>query len=246
MLLDLLEEKSVTPAELSLSKALFGAESWNESFRADIEEQLELSVTDNYGLTEVMGPGVSFECEEKKGLHISEDHFIPEIIDPDSGEILSEGEKGELVLTTITKEGYPLIRYRTGDITSLRSEPCSCGREFIRMSRVVGRVDDMIILNGQNMFPTQFEQILTDVVGKTPNYQLLVDRKENIDELEIQIEVPQDIFNDEMKTLNRIERDVLHEVKEKLDFVPKVTLVEPRSIVRKMKQSRVIDLRKND
>ena len=246
MLLDLLEEKSVTPAELSLSKALFGAESWNESFRAVIEEQLELSVTDNYGLTEVMGPGVSFECEEKKGLHISEDHFIPEIIDPDSGEILREGEKGELVLTTITKEGYPLIRYRTGDITSLTSKPCSCGREFIRMSRVVGRVDDMIILNGQNMFPTQFEQILTDVVGKTPNYQLLVDRKENIDELEIQIEVPQDIFNDEMKTLNRIERDVLHEVKEKLDFVPKVTLVEPRSIVRKMKQSRVIDLRKND
>ena len=244
MLLELLDEKSVTPAELSLSRALFGAESWNESFRTEIEDQLELSVTDNYGLTEVMGPGVSYECEEKNGLHISEDHFIPEIIDPDSGEILPEGEKGELVLTTITKEGYPLIRYKTGDITSLIAEPCSCGRGFIRMTRVLGRVDDMIILNGQNMFPTQFEQILTDVVGKTPNYQLKVDRKDNIDQLEIQIEVPQDIFNDEMKTLNRIERDVVREVKEKLDFMPKVTLVEPRSIVRKMKQSRVIDLRK--
>jgi phenylacetate-CoA ligase len=246
MLLELLDEKSVTPAELSLSKALFGAESWNESFRKEIEEQLELSVTDNYGLTEVMGPGVSYECEEKKGLHISEDHFIPEIIDPDSGKILGEGEKGELVLTTITKEAYPLIRYRTGDICSLVTEPCSCGRGFIRMTRVLGRVDDMIILNGQNMFPVQFEQILTDVVGKTPNYQLIVDRKDNIDQLEIQIEVPQDVFNDEMKTLNRIEREVLREVKEKLDFVPKITLVEPRSIVRKMKQSRVIDLRKSD
>jgi phenylacetate-CoA ligase len=126
------------------------------------------------------------------------------------------------------------------------TEPCPCGRGFIRMSRVVGRVDDMIILNGQNMFPTQFEQILTDVVGKTPNYQLIVDRKDNIDQLEIQIEVPQDLFNDEIKTLNRIENDALHEVKERLDFVPKVTLVEPRSIVRKMKQSRVIDLRKTD
>ena len=246
MLLEIFDEKSVTPAELSLSRALFGAESWNESFRIEIEEKLQLSVTDNYGLTEVMGPGVSYECEEKKSLHISEDHFIPEIIDPDSGEILPEGEKGELVLTTITKEGYPLIRYRTGDITSLIAEPCVCGRGFIRMSRVLGRVDDMIILNGQNMFPTQFEQILTDVVGKIPSYQLLVDRKGNIDQLEIQIEVPQDIFNDEVKTLNRIERDIVRDVKEKLDFVPKVTLVEPRSIVRKMKQSRVIDLRKPD
>jgi phenylacetate-CoA ligase len=246
LLCELLDEKSVTPAELSLSKALFGAEPWNESFRAEIEEQLELSVTDNYGLTEVMGPGVSYECEEKNGLHISEDHFIPEIIDPDSGEILGRGEKGELVLTTITKEAYPLIRFRTGDITSLMTEPCPCGRGFIRMSRVLGRVDDMIILNGQNMFPTQFEQILTDVVGKTPNYQLIVDRKDNIDQLEIQIEVPEDIFNDEIKTLNRIEHDALDEVKERLDFVPKVTLVEPRSIVRKMKQSRVIDLRKTD
>jgi phenylacetate-CoA ligase len=245
-LLELLDEKSVTPAELALSKALFGAESWNESFRTEIEEQLDLSVTDNYGLTEVMGPGVSYECEEKKGLHISEDHFIPEIIDPDSGEILTEGKKGELVITTITKEAYPLIRYRTGDITSLITEPCTCGRGFTRMTRVFGRIDDMIILNGQNMFPTQFEQILTEVVGKTPNYQLVVDRKDNIDQLEIQIEVSQDIFDDEVKTLNRIERDVVREVKEKLGFVPRATLVEPRSIVRRMKQSRVIDLRRPD
>jgi phenylacetate-CoA ligase len=244
LLLEMIGEKSVSPAELELSKALFGAESWNEGFREEIEDKLDLSVTDNYGLTEVIGPGVSYECKEKKGLHISEDHFIPEIIDPETGEILGTGEKGELVITTITKEGYPLIRYRTGDITSLITKPCPCGRGFVRMTRVVGRLDDMIILNGQNMFPSQFEQILTDVVGKTPNYQLVVDRKENIDELEIQIEVSQDIFDDEIKTLNRIEREVVRDVKERLDFIPRVTLVEPRSIVRRMQQSRVIDLRK--
>ncbi len=246
LLLEIIEERSVSPAELELSKALLGAESWNESFRNEIEDQLDISVTDNYGLTEIIGPGVSYECGEKKGLHISEDHFIPEIIDPETGDILGAGEKGELVITTITKEAYPLIRYRTGDITSLITEPCPCGRGFARMTRVFGRIDDMIILNGQNMFPSQFEQILTDVVGKTPNYQLVVERKDNIDELEIQIEVSQDIFDDEIKALNRIEREVVRDVKERLDFVPRVTLVEPRSMVRRMKQSRVIDLRKSE
>ena len=166
------------------------------------------------------------------------------MIDPETGELLPPGQKGELVITTITKEAYPLIRYRTGDITSLMSEPCPCGRSSVRMSRVFGRLDDMIILNGQNMFPALFEQILTEVIGKTPSYQLVVDRKDNIDHLDIQIEISQDIFDDEIKTLNRIERGVVREVKERLDFVPRVTLVEPRSIVRRMKQSRVIDLRK--
>jgi phenylacetate-CoA ligase len=246
LLLDIMDTKSVTPAELALSKALFGAEPWSESLRRKIEEQLDLSATDNYGLTEIVGPGVSYECELKKGLHISEDHFIPEIIDPETGDLLPAGRKGELVITTITKEGYPLIRYRTGDITSLTDEPCGCGRSSRRMSRVFGRIDDMIILNGQNMFPVQFEQILTDVIGRAPNYQLVVDRRENVDELEIQIEVSPDIFDDEIKTLNRIERDVVREVKERLDFVPRVTLVEPRSIPRKMKQNSVIDLRKSE
>jgi phenylacetate-CoA ligase len=244
LLLEMIDEKSVTAAELALSKALFGAEPWNERFRKEIEDQLDLSVTDNYGLTEVIGPGVSYECAEKNGLHVSEDHFIPEIIDPDTGELREPGQKGELVITTITKEGYPLIRYRTGDITSLIVDPCPCGRSFLRMTRVYDRIDNMIILNGKNMFPTQFEQILTEVIGKTPNYQLVVDRKENVDELEIQIEISQDIFNDEIKTLNRIERGVVREVKERLDFIPRVTLVEPRSIIRKMQQSRVIDMRK--
>ena len=244
LLLEMIDEKSVTPAELSLRRALLGAEPWNESFRNEMEEQLDLDVTDNYGLTEIMGPGVSYECGEKKGLHIAEDHFIPEVIDPKTGELLPHGEKGELVITTITKEAYPLIRYRTGDITSLMTEPCPCGRSLVRMTRVFGRIDDMIILNGQNMFPAQFEQILTEVIGATPNYQLVVSQEDNIDQLEIQIEVSQDIFDDEIKTLNRIERGVAREVKERLDFVPRITLVEPRSIVRRMKQSRVIDLRK--
>jgi phenylacetate-CoA ligase len=246
LLFENIEERSITAAELALSKALLGAEPWSERFRNSMEERFDLSITDNYGLTEIMGPGVSYECPEKDGLHISEDHFIPEIIDPDSGQILPAGQKGELVITTITKEGYPLIRYRTGDITSLKPKPCACGRSLVRMARVHGRIDDMIILNGQNMFSSQFEQILTDIVGKTPNYQLVVDRKDNIDELEIQIEVSQDIFNDEVKTLNRIEQAVSREVKERLDFVPKVTLVEPRSIVKRMKQSRVMDLREKE
>jgi phenylacetate-CoA ligase len=246
LLVEMIDERSVTPAELSLRRGLFGAEPWNETFRQELEEHLGISVTDNYGLTEVMGPGVSYECEEKNGLHISEDHFIPEVIDPETGELLPAGKKGELVITTITKEAYPLIRYRTGDITSLIVEPCPCGRSSVRMSRVFGRIDDMIILNGQNMFPALFEQILTEVIGKTPSYQLVVHRKDNKDQLDIQIEISQDIFDDEIKTLNRIERGVVREVKERLDFVPRVTLVEPRSIVRRMKQSRVIDLRKQE
>jgi phenylacetate-CoA ligase len=242
--MEILEEKSITPAELSLSKALFGAEPWNETFRVEIEEQLDLTVTDNYGLTEIIGPGVSYECGEKSGLHIPEDHFIPEIIDPDTEKILPMGTKGELVLTTITKEAYPLIRYRTGDLTSLMAEPCPCGRSSVKMSRVFERIDDMIILNGRNMFPSQFEGILTEAIGMTPNYQLIVDRVDNLDEMEIQIEVSQDIFDDEMKKLNELEIVVVRDVKEKFDFIPKVTLVEPRSLKRKMKKRRVIDKRK--
>ncbi len=244
LLMEILEEKSITPAELSLSKALLGAEPWNERFRIEIEEQLDLSVTDNYGLTEIIGPGVSYECGEKAGLHIPEDHFIPEIIDPKTEKNLPPGEKGELVITTITKEAYPLIRYRTGDLTSLITEPCPCGRSSVRMARVFERIDDMIILNGQNMFPSQFEGILSEAIGMTPNYQLIVDRDDNLDKMEIQIEVSQDIFDDEMKKLNELEIEVVREVKEKFDFIPKVTLVEPRTLKRKMKKSRVVDRRK--
>jgi phenylacetate-CoA ligase len=242
-LCEVLAEKGVTPAELSLRIGLLGAEPWSETLRKEIEDYLSISVTDNYGLTEVIGPGVSFECENKNGLHISEDHFIPEIISPETGKPLGPGEQGELVLTTITKEAYPLIRYRTGDLTQLFYEECSCGRTFVKMKRVFERIDDMIILNGQNMFPSQFEKILTNIIGKTPNFQLVVDRKENLDKLEIQVEVSGDIFDDEMKKLTELELHIIKEVKAHLNLVPDVRLVEPRTIKKDMKKSRVIDLR---
>ncbi|MCK5570215.1 MAG: phenylacetate--CoA ligase [Spirochaetes bacterium] len=242
-LFEVMNEKGITPAELSLSKGLFGAEPWNESFRKEIEEKLSISVTDNYGLTEIIGPGVSFECEHKNGLHISEDHFIPEIIDPDTGSVLGPGEKGELVLTTITKEAYPLIRYRTGDLTCLYYEPCACGRTLTKMGKIFERIDDMIILNGQNMFPSQFEQILTEAIGTAPKFQLVIDKKETLDELEIQVEISGDFFFDEMKKLAELEITIIKEVKERLDFIPKVKLVEPRTIKRGMKKAKVIDKR---
>jgi len=243
-LIEMMEERGITPAELSLGKASLGAEPWSERFRSEVEQKLAISATDNYGLTEVMGPGVSYECEKKNGLHIAEDHFIPEIIDPDTGNILPPGEKGELVITTITKEAYPLIRYRTGDLTSLIPGECQCGRTFIRMAKVLERCDDMIILNGRNMFPSQFEHILTEVIGMTPRYLLLIDRVESIDELIIQVEVSGDFFSDEIKTLNVLEFNITREVKEKLDFVPKVKFVEPGTIARKMKKRTVLDNRR--
>jgi phenylacetate-CoA ligase len=242
-ILEEMAEKNIKPVELSIGKALFGAEPWSESFRAEIQDQLSISATDNYGLTEVIGPGVSYECTEKKGLHIAEDHFISEIIDPETGTVLEPGQKGELVLTTITKEAYPLIRYRTGDLTRLNYEPCACGRTLVRMNRVFERIDDMIILNGQNMFPSQFGQILIEAIGTEPNFQLIVDKKDNLDELEIQVEVSGDIFSDEMKKLTDLELDIIKEVKDRLDFIPKVTLVEPKSIKRYMKKGKVIDRR---
>ncbi|KPJ87156.1 MAG: phenylacetate--CoA ligase [Spirochaetes bacterium DG_61] len=243
-LAEVMREKGITPAELSLRVGLFGAEPWSEQLRKELEENLAISAFDNYGLTEIIGPGVSFECENKNGLHISEDHFIAEIIDPENGRILGPEEQGELVLTTVTKEAYPLIRYRTGDLTQLFHDRCSCGRTFVKMKKVSERIDDMIILNGKNMFPSQFEQILTDIIGKTPNFQLVVDRKDNIDKLEIQVEVSGDIFDDEMKKLTGLELSILKEVKAQLDFIPDVRLVEPRSIRRDPKKRAVIDKRK--
>ena len=243
-LIETLDEKGITPAELSLSKALIGAEPWSDSFRKEIEQKLAISAADNYGLTEVMGPGVSYECEEKNGLHISEDHFIAEIVDPDTGSVLPAGEKGELVITTISKEAFPLIRYRTGDMTCLMSGSCPCGRTSVRMAKVFERYDDMIILNGENMFPSQFEHILTEVIGVTPNYLLVIDRTENLDELIIQVEVSSDFFSDEIKQLNHLEFAIIRDVKEQLDFVPKVKFVEPGTIGRRMKKKRVVDMRR--
>jgi len=243
LLAEALEEKGIAAAELSLSKGLFGAEPWSEQFRKEIEERLAITATDNYGLTEIMGPGVSCECHEKRGLHIAEDHFIPEIIDPDTGEALPFGKKGELVLTTITKEAYPLIRYRTGDLTSLIPGTCPCGRTGVRMERVFERIDDMIILNGQNMFPSQFEKILHNVIGVVPSYQLIIDKKDNLDVLEIQIEVSGDFFDDEMKKLTDLELNVIKTVEDRIGFIPRVKLVEPKTLERRMKKQRVIDRR---
>jgi len=243
LICDALEEKGISPAELSLRKGLFGAEPWSEAFRREIEESLHITATDNYGITEIIGPGISFECEEKSGLHISEDHFIAEIIDPDTGDVLEPGRKGELVLTTITKEAYPLVRYRTGDLTSLHFGACGCGRSFVKMDRVFERIDDMIIFNGQNMFPSQFEQILTEVIGKTPNFQLVVSKQNNLDKMEILVEVSGDIFFDEMGKLTDLEHHIMKEIEDRLDFLPEVKLVEPRTVQRSMKGRRVIDRR---
>ena len=241
---EVMEDKGIMPAELSLKTALLGAEPWSENFRKQIESKLSVKLYDNYGLTEIIGPGVSFECEMRRGLHISEDQFIPEVINPDTGEPLGFGKKGELVLTTIAKEAYPLIRYRTGDLTTLYDEKCDCGRSFIRMERVSERIDDMIIINGKNIFPSQFEQILQDVIGTTPKFQIIIDKIDSMDEIEIQIEVSQDIFYDEMKKLAEVEKSISKEIEERLDIIPKIKLVEPRSIKRGLKKRRVIDRRK--
>jgi phenylacetate-CoA ligase len=240
---EVMNERDISPAELSLSKGLFGAEPWSEKFRQEIEDNLVISVTDNYGITEIIGPGVSYECDRKDGLHIAEDHFIPEVIDADSGKILEPGQKGELVLTTITKEAFPLIRYRTGDISSLNYEKCSCGRTFVRMNRVFERLDDMIIFNGQNMFPSQFEQILTEVIGTIPKFQLVIDQRDNLDTMEILLEVSGEIFFDEMGKLTDLEFQIVNKIKERLDIIPGVKLVEPRTLKGNLKKRRVIDKR---
>ncbi len=241
---EVMETKGISPAELSLKTALLGAEPWSENFRREMEDLFSIKLYDNYGLTEIIGPGVSFECEERNGLHIAEDHFIPEIIDPETGEILDFGQKGELVITTITKEAYPLIRYRTGDLTTLYKDRCKCGRTFLKMDRVSERIDDMIIINGKNIFPSQFEKILEDVIGKTARFQIVLNKKDNIDSLELNVEISQDIFSDEMRRLAEIEKNISREIEERLGIIPEVKLVEPRTIKRGLKRRRVIDKRK--
>lgn len=232
--------------KLKLRVGIFGAEPWSEAMREEIEGKLNLTALDIYGLSEIMGPGVAQECiEGKNGLHIWEDHFIPEIIDPATGTPLPEGEKGELVITTITKEGIPLIRYRTRDITSLTKEPCRCGRTHARLSRMSGRSDDMLIIRGVNVFPSQIESILVRIEGVEPHYLLIVDRKENLDTLEVQVEVDERIFSDEIKVLQSLSRRIEKEIKDMLGVTCSVKLVEPKTIQRSEgKAKRVIDNRK--
>jgi len=214
--------------------------------REEIERKLHLNAVDIYGLSEVIGPGVSIEClEAKKGLHIFEDHFIPEIIDPVTGENMPHGEKGELVFTSITKEAFPIIRYRTRDVTSLNAEPCICGRTHIRMNRVSGRTDDMLIIRGVNVFPSQIESVLMETEGVEPHYQLVVDREDNLDILTVLVEVGELLFSDEVRRLQQLEKAIAKNIKEYLGVSAKVKLVEPKSIARSEgKAVRVIDNRK--
>jgi len=238
-------EEGVDLRALKLRIGIFGAEPWTEEIRSEIEAKLNIKAIDIYGLSEILGPGVAIECvEAQKGLHIWEDHFIPEIIDPATGEVLPPGEQGELVITTITKEGIPMIRYRTRDITRLIPEPCVCGRTHVRLARMSGRSDDMLIIRGVNVFPSQIESVLMTVEGVEPHYQLIVDREENLDTLEVQVEVNEETFSDEIKVLQELSGRIRKEIKDILGITCKVRLVEPKSIARSEgKAKRVIDNR---
>ncbi|PLY04560.1 MAG: phenylacetate--CoA ligase [Desulfuromonas sp.] len=241
---DYLERNQIDPDSLALKVGLFGAEPWSEEMRREIEKRLGLLATDNYGLSEILGPGVAGECLARRGMHVFEDHFIAEIIDPDTGEVLPEGSVGELVLTTITKEALPIIRYRTRDITRLHYEPCECGRTHVRMEKTMGRSDDMLIIKGVNVFPTQIEEVLFQVEGCEPHYQLVVERQGNLDILEVQVEVNENIFFDEMKKQSAFIDKVSRRLASVLGVSAKVKLVEPASIPRhEGKAKRVIDRR---
>lgn len=245
-LAEVADEMGVSFKDLKFKFGVFGAEPWSETMRDEMERKLDLVAVDIYGLSEVMGPGVSIECHEaKSGLHVFEDHFIPEIIDPQTLEPLPYGETGELVFTTITKEAFPVIRYRTRDITSLNPEPCICGRTHLRMNRVTGRSDDMLIIRGVNVFPSQIESVLMDMDGVTPHYQLVVDREGSLDTLTVMVEVSDDLFSDEVKQLQATERKISKNIKELLGVSAKVKLADPKTIARSEgKAVRVIDNRK--
>jgi phenylacetate-CoA ligase len=241
-----LGELQIRAESLNLKVGLFGAEPWGENLRSQLEEGLHITALDNYGLTEVIGPGVAGECEQKNGLHVNEDHFIVEVVDPNTLAPLPPGREGELVFTTITKEGFPLIRYRTGDISSLIQEPCACGRTTRRMHRVTGRTDDLIFIKGQKVFPSQIEEILLEAEGTAPHYRILLDRQEGHDTMEVQVEISESYpAFDELKNLERLRDTISRQIEVVLGVVAKVTLVEPRSLLRDSgaKARRVIDNR---
>ncbi len=201
-------EEGLDLAKTGLKAGFFGAEPWSETMRKEIEAKLHLLAIDIYGLTEIIGPGVASECERQDGLHVFEDHFYPEIIDPATGKVLPDGEKGELVITTLTKTGTPVLRYRTRDITYLDRRPCACGRTSVRMHRVLGRTDDMLIIRGVNVFPSQIEEVILAVEGVEPHYQLVVERRDQLDELEVQVEMNERLFSDEIGKLEGTERRI--------------------------------------
>ena len=239
-----LKEMGLTPDDISLKAGIFGAEPWTEEMRRDIEKSLGIKAFDIYGLTESTGPGVAFECEEQTGMHINEDHFLAEIIDPETGEVLPEGSKGELVFTNLDKEGFPLLRYRTRDICILSRKKCSCGRTLIKMAKPMGRSDDMMIIRGVNVFPSQIETVLLKD-GYSPNYLIEVDRVNNTDTMDVSVELTPDQFSDTMKDLAAREKALANDLKTMLGINPKVHLVAPKTITRSEgKAVRVIDRRK--
>jgi phenylacetate-CoA ligase len=246
-LAEVMEEKGIDPSALKLRAGLFGAEPWTETMRKEIENKLKIKAYDIYGLSEIIGPGVSFECEYQNGLHINEDHFIPEIIDPVTLKPLPEGEEGELVFTTITKEGLPLIRYRTKDLTSLTYERCTCGRTLVRMKKCTGRSDDMLIIRGVNIFPSQIESVLLEISETEPHYLLVVERKGRLDMLTVMVEVHDHFFSDEVKRLQELRKKITNKLESTLGIRAEVKLVEPKTIERTAgKSRRVIDKRKLD
>lgn len=246
-LADVATEEGIDFKSLKFRVGVFGAEPWTENIRKEIEKQLGLDAVDIYGLSEIIGPGVAVECvEAKNGLHVFEDHFIVEVINLETGEPLPYGETGELVFTTLTKEAFPLIRYRTRDLSVLYHEPCKCGRNMVRMGRITGRSDDMLIIRGVNVFPSQIESVLMARKDVAPHYVLFVDRKGRMDTLEINVEIDEGVFSDAVKDLQNMEREIEKEIKDLLGVSCKVHLVEPKSILRSEgKAQRVIDKRKS-
>ncbi|MBR3302043.1 MAG: phenylacetate--CoA ligase [Firmicutes bacterium] len=239
-----MKEKGIKPEDNTLKAGIFGAEPWTEEMRRDIEKSLGIKAYDIYGLTETSGPGVSFECEEQHGMHINEDHFYAEIIDPETGEVLPEGSEGELVFTSLDKEAFPLLRYRTRDLCVLTSEPCSCGRTFIRMKKPKGRSDDMLIIRGVNVFPSQIETVLLNE-GYAPNYRIEVDRVNNTDTLDVYVELTPERFADTVSEIDKMERELAGAITNILGIHPVIHLVAPKSIQRSEgKAVRVIDRRK--
>lgn len=239
-----MKEMGIEPGDTALKVGVFGAEPWSESMRREIEERLAIKAIDIYGLSEIIGPGVACECECQVGLHVNEDHFYPEIINPVTCDILPDGEKGELVITTLTKEGLPMVRYRTRDLTVLNRETCQCGRTLVRMSKVLGRSDDMLIIRGVNVFPSQVESVLLNLGATSPHYQLIVEREDNLDKLTVLVEVTDELFSDEVRRLETVEHRIKAELASVLSVSASVRLVAPKTIERSEgKAKRVIDKR---
>jgi Coenzyme F390 synthetase len=244
-LADAMADSGIPREDFQLKVGVFGAEPWTEAMRQELQEKLGIKAYDIYGLTEIIGPGVGHECECQDGTHLCEDHFYPEIIDPETEEPLPPGEMGELVFSTITKEGMPLLRFRTRDLTRLHYEKCACGRTSVRMDRILGRSDDMLIIRGVNVFPSQVEAVICEIPQLEPHYKLIVDRINNLDSFEVQVEVKENFYSDEMTEMLRLRKQIAHRLQSVLGITPDIKLVEPRSIERSEgKAKRVVDKRK--